>query len=98
MDPPVTMATRPVRSKSFLTFTGEPSTHLPFSFSVRIVGIKWPQILAGMKFHECRSRGNNPTHWAGENIEDRAKVSSVCTAVIVSAEASTCSMELYRPS
>src|SRR5882724_2442234 len=76
-DPPVTIATRPERSKSFLTFTGESSTGLLQSLSivvsVAVVGIKRPQILGGLEFYECRGHGYKDAGGIGENIEAGAE-------------------------
>src|ERR1700739_64020 len=72
-DPPVTIATRPERSKSFLTFTGESSTGLPQSFSIvvsiTVVGIKRPEILGRLEFYECWGHGHKDACGIGENIE-----------------------------
>src|SRR5579859_1145346 len=72
-DPPVTIAARPERSKSFLTFTGESSTGLPRSFSivvpVLVVGVERPQVLVGMELYEGRGDRNNPSAGSRKNIE-----------------------------
>src|SRR5882724_822250 len=77
MDPPVMIATRPERSNSFLTFTGESSTGLLQSLSIvvsiAVVGIKGPQILGGLEFYECRGRGHKDACGIGENIEEGAE-------------------------